>query len=332
MNFTVENKPTYPTAPARVSKPATPVSAKSLENKPSAQAKDTYTPGTSALQTDVLALRRYASQQGTGTNQGLPNGWQHSVNSQGQSSYNNTSADNDPAFRVKVTRRPAKTAPAVKPRQRSTSAAPQAHGSTPTVRPSLPGRIPQNSRFATAAKPAGSEANLQTGAVSASAAPRRAPRSKAVQLDLVDKVYTKTAGARMEKSSNERICLWYAKDIYNGLMDQKEAGKLPDFQPRIYGWEKPADAQFGELALKRGAQEAKNYAHNLAVLEDKEGNVVKVLDPWETGFMWTDSLTTFNSVEEYKEARGDKGWRVGDLSGKLVPWPVEDEQHARKFR
>ncbi len=332
MNFTIENKPTYPTAPARVSKPATPVSAKSLGNKPGGQATDTYTPGASGLQTDVLALRSYASQQGARPNQGLPNVWHHSVNSQGQSSYNNTSADSDPAFRVKVTRRPAKAAPLMKPQQRSASAAPQTHGSNPSVRPSLARRAPQNSRLGTAAKTSGSAAHLETGNVSASAAPRRAPRSKTVQLDLVDKVYSKAAGARMEKASDERICLWYAKDIYNGLMDQKEAGKLPDFQPRIYGWEKPADAQFGEAGARLGKQEDKNYAHNLAVLEDKDCKIVKVLDPWQTGTLWTDSLTTFNSAEEYKGARGEKWWRVGDLSGKLVPWPVEDEQHARKFR
>ena len=41
---------------------------------------------------------------------------------------------------------------------------------------------------------------------------------------------------------------------------------------------------------------------------------------------------TFSSKEEYENARGDKWWRVGDLSGKFVPWPIKDEQHARLNR
>lgn len=272
-----------------------------------------------------MALRRYATQNGVGGNGSLPRGWTHSVDKNGQSTYSNTSANFDPTFRAKVTYRSITRETVNNPRPAQV----QPKVTESPVRQALQHTVPE--------QPVESEIARQTpetGTVQASAVPRlpTAPRSKEAQLNLVDKVYEKTAQARMEKGNNEKICLWYAKDIYNRLMDQKEAGKLPDFQPRIYGWELPADAQFGEAGARLGKTEDKNYAHNLAVLEDKDGKIVRVLDPWQTGPLWTDSLTIFSSKEEYENARGDKWWRVGDLSGKFVPWPIKDEQHARLNR
>lgn len=321
MSFSIENKPSYPTAPARV----TVQIAKSSTKPQPAGSSDTYASSPSELQTDVLALRRYAARNASVRNGSLPQGWTHTVAPNGQSTYSNTNPNFDPAFHPKVTYQPV-------PRPVINNHTPAQVQSKQAEAPA--GRTPRHIVSEPPAKLTPPHRTPKVATAQTPAVPRQqvAPRSEEVQLNLVDKVYEKTAGARMEMGNTERICLWYAKDIYNKLMDQKDAGKLPDFQPRIYGWELPADAQFGEAGARLGKTEDKNYAHNLAVLEDKEGNIVRVLDPWQTGPLWSDSLTTFHSKGEYENARGDKWWRPGDLSGKLVPWPVKDEQHARLNR
>ena len=322
MALSIDNKPTYPIAPVARRKPAAP-----SDTSQPVPATETYVSGTSALQQDVLELRRYASGRAGTKNSNSIRPWQHSVSPAGQSIYSNTGADLDPAFHPRVTYR-------TKTHHQRQESKPQGvrNSNTNLNSHSSHSPAPRLSNSVAVPKPSHQQVreSYNTPIAKAPSQPPAPPRSKEVQLDLVDKVYEKTANARMEMGNNEKICLWYAKDIYNELMDQKEAGKLPDFQPRIYGWEHPPDAQFGEAGARLGKTEAKNYAHNLAVLEDKDGNIVKVLDPWQTGPLWTDSLTTFNSKQDYEEARGDKWWRPGDLGGKLVPWPVEDEQHARR--
>ncbi len=318
MNPTINTAPSYPQAsqiPSHRPKPP----AKDLQER---RPQDTYTPDEAGLQTDVLAMRRYAvGRKGSGTvSQQRP--LTHMLLPNGQSSYSNLGAAHDPVLRAKISYRmapPARTSPPV-------TASPVA---TRRSVPAMPPRVKREARPTVSSSPTVTVAHQESAAKSK---PMATPKPRGVQLDLVDAVYEKTANTRMAKGSNEQICLWYAKDIYNSLMDQKEAGKLPDYQPRIYGWENAPDAEFGEAARRLGKTEAMNYTHNLAVLEDNDGNIVKILEPWQTGALWTDKLTTFDSKEQYLQERGDKWWRVGDLSGKLVPWPAEDERHARVNR
>ncbi len=148
------------------------------------------------------------------------------------------------------------------------------------------------------------------------------------QKEWAEAIYTLVATGRMAKGKKEQICLFYAQDIYNALMDQKESGKLPDLVPRIYGWaQEKKESVLGEAAQRQGQTEAEHFAHNLVVLEDKKGQTVMILDPWQTGSFWNDSPTVFHSVENYRAHR-ERG--LGGLSGTLKRWPKEDEAWVRQ--
>ena len=140
------------------------------------------------------------------------------------------------------------------------------------------------------------------------------------QKELIERIYKETAEKRMGMENSEKICLYYAKDIYKALMAEK--GNLPDLKPRIYGWEREKEGSLGQNCLKNGGQESADFAHNLVVIEDANGKPVMVLDPWETGAMWNDTPMVFDSVENYRSHR-EGG--IGGLSGTLKPWPEEDE-------